>query len=58
MDKDLIKQVLLEQKEEIAQFENELLIDRDIYLNLKNMAEIKLIKVIMGIRIYVRKKLV
>ena len=50
MDKDLIKQVLLEQKEEIAQFENELLIDRDIYLNLKNMAEIKLIKVIMGIR--------
>ncbi|MCG2725162.1 MAG: ATP-binding protein [Elusimicrobia bacterium] len=50
MDKNLIKQVLLEQKEEIAQFTNARLIDREIYIALKNMAKIKLIKVIMGIR--------
>ena len=34
MDKNLIKQVLLEQKDEITQFENMRLIDREISSNL------------------------
>lgn len=50
IEKHLIKQVLLEQKEEIAEIFKEKIIQREIFLNIKGMVKSNLIKVIMGVR--------
>jgi len=50
IERYLIKQVLLEQKEEITEVFKEKIIQRDIFLNIKGMVKSNLIKVIMGVR--------
>lgn len=50
MEKNIIKLILLEQREEIVQIFNKTLIDREVMLNAEKMFETDLIKVVMGIR--------
>ena len=50
MEKHIIKQILLEQKEEITQFFNRALIDREAMLYARKIFKTDLIKAVMGIR--------
>jgi hypothetical protein len=50
IEKHLIKQILLEQKEEISEVFKEKIIEREIFPRIKGMVKSNLIKVIMGVR--------